>query len=56
MKLLTVELLKTFERVGNQSQVKDPLVIAKFFHPFHQWTRYATEYDPQERLFFGYVD
>jgi hypothetical protein len=52
MKLLTIELLKTFERVGDQSQEKDPLVIAKFFHPFHHRTRYATEYDPQDRIFF----
>jgi len=56
MKLLTKKLLATFERVGNQNHEKDPLVIAKFFHPFQHRTRYATEYDPGDRLFFGYVD
>lgn len=34
------------------SQVKVPV---KFFSPYSNWTWYATEYDPDQRLFFGYV-
>lgn len=55
MKLLTSSLLKEFARVGDQSQEEDPLVIAKFFPPEGFWTWYATEYDPENEIFYGYV-
>jgi hypothetical protein len=55
MELLTKELLRTFKEVGSQEHIKDPVVIAKFFNPTGAGTWYATEYDPQDRLFFGFV-
>ncbi len=55
MKLMTKALEKRFAQVGSQEDVKDPLVIAKFFYPAGRGTWYATEYDPKRRLFFGYV-
>ena len=55
MKLLTKELEQRFARVGSQENVKDPLIIAKFFNPAGAGTWYATEYNPQERIFFGYA-
>jgi len=55
MKLLTQELLRRFAKIGRQEEVKDPLVIAKFFNPTGAGTWYATEYDPESRCFFGYV-
>ena len=55
MKLLTKQLEKRFSQVGRQEGKKDPLVIAKFFNPTGAGTWYATEYDPQEKIFFGYV-
>jgi hypothetical protein len=55
MKLLTQELLKRFERVGRQEEVKDPVVIAKFFNPVGAGTWFATEYDQKEKIFFGFV-
>jgi len=55
MKLLTKELVERFNRVGSQEEVKDPLVIAKFFNPTGAGTWFATEYDPQSNNFFGYV-
>lgn len=55
MKLLTQELIKRFEQVGSQEWNHDPLVIAKFFHPYSSWTWYATEYDPENKMFFGIV-
>lgn len=55
MKLLTQELLKRFEKAGRQEEITDPVVIAKFFNPVGAGTWYATEYDPNERMFFGYV-
>ena len=55
MKLLTKELEKRFEDVGSQEDVKDPIVIAKFFNPTGAGTWFATEYDPNDKIFFGYV-
>jgi hypothetical protein len=55
MKLMTKELKERFEMVGSQEDIKDPLVIAKYFNPTGAGTWYATEYNPEERLFFGYV-
>jgi hypothetical protein len=55
MKLLTKALEKRFALVGSQAEEKDPLVLAKFFNPTGAGTWYATEYDPSDRIFFGYV-
>lgn len=55
MKLMTKELEKKMPKVGSQEGVKDPVVYVKFFHPFSSWYWFATEYDPEERLFFGLV-
>ena len=55
MKLLTKVLESRFKKVGSQEQVKDPVIIAKYFHPMSNWTWYATEYDPVDRMFFGMV-
>ena len=55
MQLMTKELEKRFAKVGSQEDVKDPVVIAKFFNPAGAGTWYATEYDPERRVFFGYV-
>lgn len=54
-KLLTKELLKRFEAIGSQEQNPDPLVICKFFDPNSRWTWYATEYLPEDDLFFGLI-
>ena len=55
MKLLTKALEKRFDQVGSQEDVRDPIVIAKFFNPTGAGTWYATEYNPKSRTFFGYV-
>jgi hypothetical protein len=55
MKLLTQEILKRFQEVGSQEKEKDPLIICKFFNPCGAGTWYATEFDPIEKIFFGYV-
>lgn len=38
------------ERKGEQA-----IVHVKFFTPDSNWTWYATEFDPEERIFFGLV-
>ena len=55
MRLLTKELEKRFLEVGSQENIKDPVIIAKFFNPFGAGTWYATEYDPINKMFFGYA-
>jgi hypothetical protein len=55
MKLMTPELKARFAEIGDQSQTKDPLVIAKFFNPCGSETWYATEYDAENRVCYGYV-
>lgn len=53
MKLLTDTLKQRFKEVGKQGE--NPLVITKFFNPFGSATWYATEYDPETNICYGYV-
>jgi len=39
----------------SQDNVKDPLVVAKLFDVAGSATWWLTEYDPEERIAFGYV-
>jgi len=55
MKLMTKELEERFGQIGSQEEVKDPIVIAKFFNPAGSGTWFATEYNPEDKIFFGYV-
>ena len=45
MKLLTKELINKFNKIGSQENIEDPIIVAKFFHPFSNYTWYATEYN-----------
>jgi hypothetical protein len=55
MKLMTKTLERRFAQVGSQEEIKDPVIVAKFFNPTGAGNWYATEYDPETRIFFGYV-
>ncbi|TSC54106.1 MAG: Uncharacterized protein LiPW30_762, partial [Parcubacteria group bacterium LiPW_30] len=55
MQLLTLELEQRFKKIGSQENNADPLVIAKYFWPYGGGYWYATEYDPETKIFFGYV-
>lgn len=55
MQLITKELEKEFKKVGSQMDKPDPLVICKFFNPTGAGTWWATEYNPETKIFFGYV-
>ena len=55
MKLITQTLLNRFTNIGDQSEDPNPIVIAKFFDPCGSATWYATEYDPETSICFGYV-
>jgi len=57
MELITEEFEKLFENypLYAQENEKDPLVVAKFFDPCGSATWWLTEYDPKERIAFGFV-
>lgn len=55
MKLLTQEILKDFRRIGDQSDVADPIIVCKFFHAASVRTRYPTEFNEEDGVFFGFV-
>ena len=55
MKLITKTLEERFEKIGCQSQSADPIIVAKFFDPCGSATWYATEYDAENKIAFGYV-
>jgi hypothetical protein len=56
MRLLTEEIAKSLPPLGSTSdQGREALARVKFFTPDSGWTWYATEYDPETRIFFGLV-
>ena len=58
MQLMTKEIEKkalNYPFGSQESKELDAEIIVKFFHPFSNWTWYATEYNPEDKTFFGYV-
>jgi len=56
-KLLTKEMEKRFAQVGCQDgKGCQATVVAKFFNPYGVATWLATEYDPETRNFYGFVN
>ncbi|MDD2657298.1 MAG: DUF2958 domain-containing protein [Candidatus Pacebacteria bacterium] len=57
MKLMTEELQQQIPLLyaTEDTPLEKKMVYAKFFTPDANWTWYVTEYDPNERLCFGYV-
>ena len=56
MKLLTKKIEKSLPALYSQDgKGEEALAVVKFFHPMSNWTWYATEYDPETRIFFGLV-
>jgi len=55
MKLMTKTLENRFKKIGDQQNEKDPIVVVKYFNPTGNGTWYITEYDPINKLLFGYA-
>ena len=56
MLLLTKQIEKSLPALYSQDgKGQDAIARVKFFTPDSNWTWYATEYDPEERRFFGKV-
>lgn len=57
MKLMTQEILNRIPALYAQAgKGEDAIVHVKFFDPCSHWTWYATEFDPEDGIFFGWVD
>lgn len=56
--MLTQEILKQLPPIyaNEEKDFADVKVITKFFFPVGAATWYATEYDPAEKLFFGFAN
>ena len=56
MKLLTDEIAVRLPPLSSQGGLGyDAVAFVKYFTPDSSWTWYATEYDPEEQMFFGLV-
>ncbi len=55
MKLMTKEIEASMPALYSQADQYDPICHVKYFTPDSNWTWYGMEYDPEDRIFFGYV-
>ncbi len=57
MKIITEEFENLFKDypLYSQEHEKDPLVVAKLFDPCGSASWFLLEYDPVEKIAFGYV-
>ena len=57
MKLMTKEIEKTLPALytTESTPTHEKVALLKIFDPCGRMTYYATEYDPEERIFFGYM-
>ena len=57
MMLLTKAIEAQIPELGaTDGQGNDAIIYAKYFTPDSNWTWYATEYNAEDRLFYGFVD
>jgi hypothetical protein len=56
LKLLTKEIERKLRPLYSQEKLGEAAIVqVKYFTPWTKWTWYATEYDPEEKRFFGLV-
>lgn len=56
MKLMPADIAREIPELGSQAEVEDPVIKAKFFTPWSNWTWYVIEYDESMGKCFGLVD
>lgn len=56
MKLITKKIEKRFSQVWEQLVTENPIVICKLFTPRSYRTWYVTEYYPEAKVCYGYVE
>ena len=53
---MTKGLEARFAKIGSQEEGENSIVVAKFFNPCGAGTWLATEYNPTEKMFYGYAN
>ena len=53
--LVPKSLMKTIPSYGETSEQLDSMVHIKLFDPAGSWTWYVMEYDPKDRICYGWV-
>ena len=58
MKLMTKAILNKIPALysGEKIALEDKICYVRFFHPFSNFTWFATEFDSETGIFFGWVD
>ena len=56
--MLTKEIERKLPKLYGTEKIplRDKVAQVKYFVPWGSWSWYGIEYDPSERLFYGYVD
>ncbi len=52
---LAAHMPKFYQREA-PNEFREAIAYVKFFTPDSNWTWYATEYDPEKKMFFGLVE
>jgi hypothetical protein len=57
MELMTKAIQESLPMLyaDEETPLKQKMVYVKYFSPYNGWTWYATEYDPESKIFFGLV-
>ena len=58
MKLMTKEIERKMPALYSTEEVagEDKILRVKYFTPWAGWTWFGVEYDPETKVFFGFVD
>ena len=58
MELITKEIERKLPALYATENIAlaDKVAIVKYFTPWGNWSWYGIEYDPEQELFFGYVE
>ena len=56
--MLTKEIAKKLPKLYETEKVpeSEKVLVVKYFCPWNNWTWYGAEYEPEDKLFFGFVE
>lgn len=56
--MLTKAIENKLPAIGTSDELPldDHVLVVKYFCPWSNWTWYGVEYDPEAKIFFGYVE
>lgn len=58
MELMTKEISEKLPKLYSTQSIpsEEKTIIVKYFSPYNGWTWYGCEYDPEYKIFFGYIE